>query len=85
MEKIRGYKISDIVFTAHARKQMERRKVKETDTYETLRNPGITLPVFEDNTQEFRRKAGPRTHYVVIDYSVEGLMKVVTTGWSGEP
>ena len=85
MEKIRGYKITGIVFTAHARKQMARRKVKDGDVHETLREPSITLPVFEDNTQEFRRKVGNRTHYAVVDYSTEGLMKVVTTGWSGEP
>lgn len=85
MEKIRGYKITDIVFTAHARKQMARRKVNEGDAYETLKDPSITLPVFEDNTQEFRRRVGNRTHYVVVDYSSGGLMKIVTTGWSGEP
>ena len=85
MEKIRGYKVPDITFTTHARKQMMRRNVMREDVYQTLKNPAITLPIFEDNTQEFRRKVGNRTHFVVVDYSTEGLMKVVTTGWSGEP
>lgn len=75
---------SKVVFTHHARKRMERRKIVPEMVYQTLTNPGITLPQFEDGTQEFRRKIGERTHYVVVSYTTEGLVKVITTGWSRE-
>ncbi len=85
MDKLRGYQLSDVLFSNHAQKQMARRKVTENDVYETLKNPSITLPIFDDNTQEFRRKSGRRTHFVVVDYSKVDLLTIVTTGWSGEP
>ena len=75
---------SKIAFTHHARKRMERRNIVSEMVIQTLTNPSITLPLFEDGTQEFRRKIGNRTHFVVVSYMTEGIVKVITTGWSHE-
>ncbi len=75
---------SHITFTHHARKRMERRRIVPEMVVQTLTNPSITLPQFEDGTQEFRRKIGERMHFVVVSYRVEGIAKVITTGWSRE-
>jgi hypothetical protein len=75
---------SHIVFTHHARKRMERRKIIPAVVVQTLADPSIVLPRFEDGTQEFRRAVGDRTHFVVVSYAKEGIVKVITTGWSRE-
>ncbi len=51
---------SKVVFTHHARKRMERRKIVPEMVVQTLTNPSITLPQFEDGTQELRRKTKNR-------------------------
>ncbi len=64
---------------------MRKRRLVPEIVYHTLDRPTITLPIFEDGTQEFRRKVGQRTHFVVVSYEDEGITKVITTGWSREP
>ena len=83
-EKILGYDLEKIVVGIHAHKRMEQRKIPIEQIRETLRYPHLTLPRFEDNTQEFRRKIGDRTHFVVVHYLQTGKLKIVTTGWSRE-
>lgn len=63
---------------------MELRKIVPEMVLQTLIHPGITLPQFDDGTQEFRRKIGERTHFVVVSFVGEGAVKVITTGWSRE-
>lgn len=75
---------SKVIFTHHARKRMERRKIVPEMAVQTLANPSITLPQFEDGTQELRRKIGERTHFVVVSCTIGGVVKVITTGWSRE-
>ena len=84
-EAILGYSVGRVVFTDHARRRMRRRRLDAETVYETLRNPTITLPRYGDETQEFRRRVGLRTHFVVVDYAREEWLRIITTGWSGDP
>ena len=75
-KKIRVY------YTTHARDRMKTRGVSQADLTKTLNSPTTKSRVNPDNTQEFRRKDGGRTNYVVVEIINANSVRVITTGWS---
>lgn len=72
-----------IIFTKHALERMLKRGISQERVIEIIKNPSISYPIQQDNTQELRKEISSKKYYVVVEHKKNALI-IITTGINNE-